>query len=124
MKDNDNGVNVWIGFSDREQEGEWKWTDNSNSYVYKHWREGEPDGGDIENCAFMDMDDGFWKDTKCSDKHRFMCKMASDPDEDGGSTLPTTPSGDTACSGTEGAWYEDVTTGMCYQVLPSSKFSF
>ena len=108
---------MWLGYNDREHEGEWKWTDFSDGYVYKHWSEGEPDGGDLENCAFMDMETGLWKDTKCSDKHRFVCKMDSLPDSDGGNTLPTTPSGDQACAGHEGQWYEDVTTGMCYQVM-------
>ena len=46
----------------------------------------------------------------------FMCKADAVADLDGGNTLPTTPSGDQACEGYEGNWYEDSTTGMCYQV--------
>ena len=34
-------VLVWLGGTDREVEGEWKWTDGS-AWDYTHWRSGEP----------------------------------------------------------------------------------
>ena len=60
----------------REHEGDWKWSDLSNGYVYKHWDQNEPDGGDMENCAFMHMETGAWRDTNCLDKHTFICKVS------------------------------------------------
>ena len=101
----------------RGHEGDWKWNDNKDSYVYKHWEDGEPDGGEAENCAFMHMDSGKWKDTACSDKMTFMCKADAVADLDGGDSLPTTPAGSEACRGWAGNWYEDPMSGMCYQVL-------
>ena len=59
----------------REHEGDWKWSDLSSGYVYKHWDQNEPDGGDMENCAFMHMETGAWRDTNCLDKHTFICKV-------------------------------------------------
>ena len=101
----------------RGHEGNWKWNDNKDSYVYQHWDDGEPDGGEAENCAFMHMDSGKWKDTACSDKMTFMCKADAVADLDGGDSLPTTPAGSEACRGWAGNWYEDPMSGMCYQVL-------
>ena len=71
----ENGVNVWIGFSDRAHEGEWLWMGESSGYSYKHWDKNEPDGGTEENCAFMSIETGAWRDTNCLDKHSFMCKV-------------------------------------------------
>ena len=44
----------FIGYSDREKEGDWKWVDNSDLF-WIHWDDQQPDGGTQENCAFMDM---------------------------------------------------------------------
>ena len=52
-----------------------------------------------------------------------MCKADAVADLDGGNTLPTTPSGDQACEGYEGNWYEESTTGMCYQVCVTNNMT-
>ena len=54
----------FIGYSDREKEGDWKWVDNSDLF-WIHWDDQQPDGGTQENCAFMDIDTGFWHDVSC-----------------------------------------------------------
>ena len=108
--------NMWIGFSDQAEEGTWRWMDGTNSTVYLHWHDGEPNGDTSENCAHM-RSDGEWNDLDCTQRKPFMCKVAATGDSDGGGSLPTTPSGDEACRGYGGEWYEDVMTGMCYQVL-------
>lgn len=39
---------LWIGLSDLEAEGAWKWTDQS-ALAYDAWADGQPDGGTVEN---------------------------------------------------------------------------
>lgn len=68
---------VWLGASDRESEGYWKWTNgdlfwthsyNSNGvdlHAYTNWREGEPNHADgNENCASYKPQSG-WNDVNC-----------------------------------------------------------
>ncbi|KAI5085390.1 C-type lectin domain family 4 member F-like, partial [Silurus meridionalis] len=40
---------VWIGLSDRDKEGEWKWVDAS-PLTFKYWGQDEPNGNENENC--------------------------------------------------------------------------
>ncbi|XP_073729806.1 uncharacterized protein [Misgurnus anguillicaudatus] len=42
--------NLWIGLSDSDEEGRWKWVDGSTQSS-RFWASGEPNGGRRENCA-------------------------------------------------------------------------
>jgi len=79
-----NVEHVWLGASDLETEGEWKWLagplanqqfwrgDHLGSVVpgsFQNWRTGEPNNADNEDCAVISSnvpdDTGAWNDALC-----------------------------------------------------------
>jgi hypothetical protein len=63
--------NVWIGGSDRIEEGLWRHEDGQFS-----WRGGEPNNNGEEDClATRDDDSGRWNDFSCSKLAGFLCGM-------------------------------------------------
>ncbi|XP_036789317.1 C-type lectin domain family 4 member E-like isoform X1 [Oncorhynchus mykiss] len=73
-------MHFWIGLTDSEQEGIWKWVDGTTSTTTQFWREGEPNnaqGG--ENCAvFNSFRDTLgiiqsWNDQPCSLLIHWVC---------------------------------------------------
>eukprot|EP00057_Strongylocentrotus_purpuratus_P027747 XP_011682221.1 PREDICTED: echinoidin-like [Strongylocentrotus purpuratus] len=69
---------MWIGFSDRGDEGQWGWLDMS-PVNYTNWHRGEPsDSAHMENCARQIvpmMGIAVWVDSSCNEKHPYVCKM-------------------------------------------------
>ena len=74
---------VWIGATDGEKEGNWKWTD-CNLWNFTKWGEEEPNNQknhnfDGEDCAILpnNKTDGYtgWNDTPCTQyvKRHFVC---------------------------------------------------
>lgn len=55
--------NVWIGFSDRFSEGDWKWS-SGNQGVFTNWHIGEPNNSGNEDYAALGLTkgDGKWND--------------------------------------------------------------
>ena len=76
LKDKNPGF-VWIGATDEEEEGEWKWTD-CNTWNFTKWGSREPNNqknivGDGENCALLPKNKD-WIDTPCHwKKWGFVC---------------------------------------------------
>nr|BAP16791.1 lectin [Heterodontus japonicus] len=67
------GTQIWIGFNDRQTEGDFIWTDNS-SIKYVNWNDGEPNNSGDEDCAEMQVSGG-WNDLPCSSiKLAFVCQ--------------------------------------------------
>uniref|UniRef100_A0A8C2GJT1 C-type lectin domain-containing protein n=1 Tax=Cyprinus carpio TaxID=7962 RepID=A0A8C2GJT1_CYPCA len=67
---------VWIGLSDREQEGIMKWVDNS-TLKQQFWESNEPnDAGGNEDCIELNPAKSVlnnWNDIPCSDKRKWIC---------------------------------------------------
>ena len=56
-------TSVYFGFSDKEEEGSWKWVTGEET-EYVNWNPAEPTGGENENYAmfFYLYEDGTWND--------------------------------------------------------------
>jgi hypothetical protein len=84
----------WIGLSDREKEGEFRWADGT-ALGFTRWSKGQPDNdGCHEDCvALKDGAKGKWHDTHCAQRRPFICSTirsgpaatpaSPDPDDEG-----------------------------------------
>ncbi|XP_041036069.1 C-type lectin domain family 17, member A-like [Carcharodon carcharias] len=67
----------WIGLTDGESEGNWKWVDGT-PVSFTQWDQGEPNNwNDNENCASIRASG--WNDYICSDRFRFICETRALP---------------------------------------------
>ena len=78
MKDDIGNIVGWIGGSDQEEEGVWKWSDGS-SWRFANWRSGfgenrQEDNGKGKNCAAR-LGDDTWMDKRCNVKLPFICTL-------------------------------------------------
>ncbi|NP_001117051.1 C type lectin receptor A [Salmo salar] len=71
----------WIGLSDIEKEGDWRWVDNT-TLTNKYWNEhsSEPDnhqsgGSHGEDCATLDSHSLTWFDVPCDNIYKRICQM-------------------------------------------------
>ncbi|XP_067416756.1 hepatic lectin-like isoform X2 [Emydura macquarii macquarii] len=70
----------WIGLSDENKEGEWKWIDGTNyATTYTFWKEGEPNNSDQnEDCAHL-WTYGEWNDVHCTYECYYVCEKPAPP---------------------------------------------
>uniref|UniRef100_A0A8C7GXF4 C-type lectin domain-containing protein n=1 Tax=Oncorhynchus kisutch TaxID=8019 RepID=A0A8C7GXF4_ONCKI len=76
----------WIGLTDRETEGSWKWVDGTPLRT-SYWIIGQPDNGRSvstvpgEDCAFIrkgqDQPEKTWNDLNCAEKRIWICEMCN-----------------------------------------------
>ncbi|XP_076593510.1 perlucin-like protein isoform X2 [Chaetodon auriga] len=78
-------TNYWIGLTDAESEGDWKWVDNS-TLTNPFWsvQPREPDnhlsgGEEGEDCAVVSSYTHYWFDVPCSFLYPRICQMDATP---------------------------------------------
>ncbi|XP_015422979.1 PREDICTED: C-type lectin domain family 17, member A isoform X2 [Myotis davidii] len=62
----------WLGLSDREQEGDWKWLDGS-PVTLSFWEPEEPNNLNDEDCVSMTRQ-GTWNDLSCNKATYWICE--------------------------------------------------
>uniref|UniRef100_A0A3Q2QX32 C-type lectin domain-containing protein n=1 Tax=Fundulus heteroclitus TaxID=8078 RepID=A0A3Q2QX32_FUNHE len=69
-------LHMWIGLTDLETEGTWKWVDGS-PLTTSYWYTNEPNGETGENCGEISnlSTEKSWNDVSCSDQRNWICEM-------------------------------------------------
>eukprot|EP00105_Crassostrea_gigas_P000807 XP_011412753.1 PREDICTED: C-type mannose receptor 2 [Crassostrea gigas] len=63
---------IWIGLTDQETEGIWRWSHSHSAPQNPQWLDGQPDGGTVQNCAMLYK--GGWDDYPCDSNLLFICE--------------------------------------------------
>lgn len=74
------GDRYWIGLSDLNNDGKWKWTDGTGLTGYKNWGSGQPKNSNGQQCITIQKVnhdgwyDGEWNDYFCWGKFGYICE--------------------------------------------------
>ena len=69
-----NDISLWIGLSDKANEGTFVWA-NGAAVAFEFWKKNQPnDGKGNEDCVEMTKTNGKWDDVQCSKKRAFVCQ--------------------------------------------------
>jgi len=69
------GTRTWIGATDVENEGQWKWSDYT-PFDYENWAVGEPNNaGGGEHCGEL-YGNYLWNDDNCDHSKKLLCQLA------------------------------------------------
>uniref|UniRef100_A0A8C1ZCU1 C-type lectin domain-containing protein n=1 Tax=Cyprinus carpio TaxID=7962 RepID=A0A8C1ZCU1_CYPCA len=70
VKNISGGKLVWIGLTDTDVEGTWKWVDRSNM-TFRFWETGQQNNKE-EDCALSHSPG--WADFPCGDRYNWICE--------------------------------------------------
>ena len=65
---------LWLGGSDQEKEGVWKWSDES-PWEFKNWNHGEPSNQTGQDCLAQTGYSKKWNDYNCKAQTNFVCSQ-------------------------------------------------
>jgi len=68
----------WIGLTDSESEGTWRWTKGATLTGYNNWSNNQPNDYKGQDCGAIlsgNQNTGKWHDVSCSGKKRFICEL-------------------------------------------------
>ena len=66
---------LWLGGSDEETEGEWKWV-TGEDFFYQRWRGGQPDnGGGTEHSLHTRSVNGEWNDDQGYHEYDYLLEI-------------------------------------------------
>ncbi|XP_009079448.1 PREDICTED: macrophage mannose receptor 1-like, partial [Acanthisitta chloris] len=104
----------WIGLSDVEDKGTFKWT-NGESVLFTHWNSEMP--GKKTGCVVMrtGIAGGLWDVIKCEEKAKFLCKMWAE-----GVTPPPVPTTTPIPQCPEG-WDSNNRISLCFKPFPGGE---
>ncbi|XP_042308323.1 CD209 antigen-like protein C [Sceloporus undulatus] len=77
LRDNLNNVTHWLGMTDIEREGKWKWKEGNLLVSTTFWDKGEPQMSHEKNCGII-QPNGTWASAVCSFHHHWICKKKAD----------------------------------------------
>lgn len=75
-------VDYWIGLTDYETEGVWKWSNGASLTGYTNWMTGQPNDLNGQDCGAVrkgnfsgSIFNGEWHDNTCSKMRGFICEL-------------------------------------------------
>ncbi len=71
----------WLGASDAEDEGRWRWWDGT-PLEFTRWDEGEPNNAGEQDCLHIRANGGRWNDRNCEARQGVLCEDECAPGED------------------------------------------